>query len=151
MSPGVKFSISAAVVAVAIGYLAFLGAAQSWQYYLSVDEVIADEVPLRGHRLRVSGRVAGGSLWIRNDRRQATFDLAGNEGALHVACECSLPDNVAEDMDVVVEGQLQGRDFRANKLITRCASKYEPVDISKIGAEAVTELETRDLASQVRR
>jgi len=35
-------------------------------------------------------------------------------------------DNLAENMDVVVEGTLQDDGIRGYKVITRCASKYEP-------------------------
>ena len=34
MSPGLKLTAGALLVAAAIGYLAYLGAASSWQYYL---------------------------------------------------------------------------------------------------------------------
>ena len=41
---------------------------------------------------------------------------------------CVVPDNLRDDMDidVVVQGQLQGDDtFLANEVIPRCPSKYE--------------------------
>ncbi|MEX0613976.1 MAG: cytochrome c maturation protein CcmE, partial [Pirellulales bacterium] len=90
-------------VVAAIGYLAFLGGTSSWHYYLSVDEAIADKDHLSGKHVRVSGRVVVGSLTIVEHRRNATFDLAGEKHNLHAACRCSLPDNLAEDIDVVVE------------------------------------------------
>ena len=76
----------------------------------------------------MSGRVAPGSLTIVDDRRQATFDLAGELHTLHATCRCSLPDNLAEDIDVVVEGTLQADGIHGHKVITRCASKYQPKD-----------------------
>lgn len=128
MNPGVKLTAGAVLVVAAIGYLAFLGAASSWQYYLSVDEATADAAHLEGHRLRVSGRIAQGSLAIGEDRRHATFELVGDRHSLHVACGCLLPDNLAEDIDVVVEGVFEADMIRGDKVITRCASKYEPAD-----------------------
>jgi cytochrome c-type biogenesis protein CcmE len=115
-------------MAVAIGYLAYLGAASSWQYYLSVDEAVADATHIAGKRIRVSGRVRNGSLTIVDDRRQAAFDLAGELHTLHVACRCTLPDNLAEDIEVVVEGTYQADGIHGDKVITRCASKYQPAD-----------------------
>jgi cytochrome c-type biogenesis protein CcmE len=131
MSPGVKLTAGAVLVAAAIGYLAFVGAASSWQYYLSVDEAVADAVHLKGRRLRVSGRVTAGSLSIGEDRRQATFDLTGERHTLHVTCCCLLPDNLAEDIDVVVEGAFDADGIHGDKVITRCASKYEPADTTR--------------------
>jgi cytochrome c-type biogenesis protein CcmE len=44
---------------------------------------------------------------------------------LKVICSGPLPDNLAEDMDVVVEGRLEEPDLlRGDKVLTRCASKY---------------------------
>jgi len=121
-----KLTFAALFVAAAIGYLAYAGAASSWQYYMSVDETVADAARLSGKRLRVSGRVAVGTLKISERRREAEFDVAGAVHTLHVSCHCPLPDNLAEDMDVVVEGALDGSVVRCHKVITRCASKYEP-------------------------
>jgi cytochrome c-type biogenesis protein CcmE len=135
MNPGVKLTAGALLVAAAIGYLAYLGAASSWQYYLSVDEAVADAAHLEGRRLRVSGRVVAGSLSISDDRRQATFDIASEKHTLHVACHCVVPDNLAEDIDVVVEGVFGVDGIHGDKVITRCASKYQPADTTAVSGE----------------
>jgi len=126
MSASVKLTIGGLLVATAIGYLAFLGAAESWQYYLSVDEAVVEAAHLSGKRIRVSGRVEPGSLTIAEDRRRATFALYGESHKLQAACHCLLPDNLVENIDVVVEGTLQDGGIHCHKVITRCASKYEP-------------------------
>lgn len=126
MSLRLKLTAGALVVIAAIGYLAFLGAASSWQYYLSVDETVADAVNLTGKRIRVSGRVAVESLMISDHRREAEFDLASAQHKLHALCCCAIPDNLAEGMEVVVEGELQAGGILGHKVITRCASKYQP-------------------------
>jgi cytochrome c-type biogenesis protein CcmE len=126
MSLRFKLVAGALFIATAFGYLAFLGAASNWQYYLSVDEVVADQGNLSGRRMRVSGRVVPGTLSIAKERREASFDLAGQHQTLSFACRCTIPDNLAEDAEVVVEGMLQANVFRGEKVITRCASKYEP-------------------------
>ena len=60
MSPGRKLIAGALLIATAIAYLAYLGAATSWQYYLSVDEAVADASQITGQRIRVSGVDSGG-------------------------------------------------------------------------------------------
>ena len=130
MTPSIKLAIAASLVAAAIGYLAYVGAASSWQYYLSVDEAVTDAAHLLGKPIRVSGRVAAGTLAIVEDRRQATFELHGKQHKMRVTCHCSLPDNLAENIDVVVEGKLQADGILGHKIITRCASKYQQQEMA---------------------
>jgi cytochrome c-type biogenesis protein CcmE len=109
-------------------YVAFLGASSSWQYYLTVDECAASLPRMTGRRVRVSGVVAPGSLKVGADRKSARFVLQGSSSSLTAICEGPLlfPDNLAEEMTVVVEGSVEeDGSLRAEKLLTRCASKYE--------------------------
>jgi cytochrome c-type biogenesis protein CcmE len=125
MSPGIKLLAGGILVAAATGYLALLGASTSWQYYLSVDEVMGEPDHFLGKRVRLSGRVAPGSLSIMEGRRGATFDLAGVSCTIAADCRCLLPDNFTEGIEVVVEGTLRSDAIDGHKIITRCASKYE--------------------------
>ena len=125
MTTGRKLSIGAVVVAAVTAYLAYAGATSSWQYYLTVDECVERGGELVGSRLRINGRVAADSLEVAATKRRAVFRLAGDKSALEVICECSIPDNLAEGMEVVVEGQLAREGLvRGHKVLTKCASKY---------------------------
>jgi cytochrome c-type biogenesis protein CcmE len=125
MNSRLKLAAAALIVVGATAYLAYLGAISSWQYYLSVDETVTDATSLIGNRIRVSGRVGVGSLKISESRQEATFELTGAMHTLHATCRCAMPDNLAEDIDVVVEGVLRGDGIHGHKVITRCASKYQ--------------------------
>jgi cytochrome c-type biogenesis protein CcmE len=126
MSSGVKLAIGAAVVVGVTTYMAYVGAASSWKYYVTADECLADQAKFVGSRVRVSGRIAPESLQIASDRSRADFSLVAEDGLLPVVCTGLLPDNLDEDMEVVVEGRLEaGGTLRGDKLLTRCASKYE--------------------------
>ena len=126
MSSGKKLAIGAVVVVAVTGYMAYVGASTSWKYYVTVDECLADATQLVGDRLRVSGKIVSDSLTIATDRRRVEFLLDGTDGHLRVVCTGPLPDNLAEDMAVVVEGRLENSGLlRADKVLTRCASKYE--------------------------
>ncbi len=120
-----KLIIAGLVVAGTTAYMAYLGAAESWQYYLTSDECLADIDGFAGKRLRISGKVAAGTLQHTRGSQQVTFGLAGTDGVLPVVCRGPVPDNLAEDIEVVVDGRL-GADgtFRGDKLLTKCASKY---------------------------
>ena len=132
MTTGRKLALLAMVVVGVTVYMAFVGASTSWQYYLSVDQCLAEAKQLSGSRLRVSGKVVEGSLQVSADRARASFSLEGSDDDLQVVCSGPLPDNLAEGIEVVVEGQLESSGLlRGHKLLTRCASKYEsdgPVD-----------------------
>ncbi len=126
MSAGRKLAICIGLMVGAMAYFVYFGAAGSWQYYLTVDECVADVASLIGTHIRVSGKVAAGSLQIAADRGHADFVLQGNKGNLTVTCKGPIPDNLAEKMDVVVEGRLQlPAKLEGEKVLTRCASKYE--------------------------
>jgi cytochrome c-type biogenesis protein CcmE len=126
MSTKWKLTIAALTLISVCTFLACVGAMTSWRYYVMVDEGVANAAELAGQRLRVNGRVAPHSLQISEDRLQANFVLLGNHDHLNVTCSGPLPDNFKENMDVVVEGTLDRRGhLHGDKLMTRCASKYE--------------------------
>ena len=132
MSLNIKMAVAALLIAGATAYLACLGASSSWRYYVHVDECAANCESWAGSRLRVSGRVAPHTLQIPADRSQAKFSLRGTAAAIAVTCQGPLPDNLAEDMEVVVEGTLEpasdpdgAPQLRGDKVLTRCASKYK--------------------------
>lgn len=132
MSLNVKLAVGALLIAGATVYLAVLGASSSWRYYVHVDECAENQAALVGNRLRVSGKVAPQTLHVHADRSLATFSLQGAQAQLAVSCRGPLPDNLAEDMDVVVEGTLEptaergsALQLRGDRVLTRCASKYQ--------------------------
>jgi cytochrome c-type biogenesis protein CcmE len=125
LTPGRKLAIGGVVIAGAAAYMAYLGASSSWRYYVTAEECLGSADSLIGSGIRVSGKVLPGTLRIGANRRQASFSLAGTHGQLPVECSGIVPDNLVEDMEVVVEGRLEHRDLlRGDKVLARCASKY---------------------------
>jgi cytochrome c-type biogenesis protein CcmE len=126
MSSEKKLAVAGTVVIAATMYMAYLGATAGWQYYLTAEECLANARDLAGNRLRVSGRIVSGTLRISAGRDTAEFALAAPQDRLRVVCRGPLPDNLAEASDVVVEGRLDENGLlRGDKVLTRCASKYE--------------------------
>jgi len=126
MTTGGKLVLGGIVIAGVTVTMAYLGATTSWQYYLTAEECLAGGPSLVGARIRVSGKIAPGTLEIGADRRQAAFSLAAPEASLPVICAGPLPDNLADEIDVVVEGRLERPDLlRGHKVLTRCSSKYQ--------------------------
>jgi cytochrome c-type biogenesis protein CcmE len=126
MTAQLKVGLGAAVIVGATLYMAYVGASSSWQYYVTADEYLAHTTKFTGQRLRVSGKVADGSLEVSAPRTRAQFALGGIRGRLLVECTGSIPDNLAEGSEVVVEGLVDARGvLRGDKVLTKCASKYE--------------------------
>ncbi len=120
-----RLFLGGVVITFATMALAYLGASSSWQFYLTVDELAADAASFRESRVRISGKVARDSLQIAPDRSQASFVLQGETAKLNVQYTGLIPDNLAEGIEVVVEGRLEDTGLvRGNKVLTRCASKY---------------------------
>jgi cytochrome c-type biogenesis protein CcmE len=141
MSTAVKLGIAACIVASVTAYMAYAGSTASWQYFLTVEECLADAPALVNQRVRVNGKIVVGSLEIAPGRQQATFKICEADLELPVRCAGPLPDNLAEGKDVVVEGRLdEGGYLRGDKVLTRCASKYasEARTASTVRAQAST-------------
>lgn len=126
MTAGTKLAIGGTVVAGVTAYLAFLGASESWQYYLTADECAAQASALAGSRVRVSGKIVPGSLPSEAGQSEISFTLEGTQGRIHVVHAGQPPDKLTDGMEVVVEGRL-GADYvlASDRIFTRCASKYK--------------------------
>jgi cytochrome c-type biogenesis protein CcmE len=97
----------------------------SWSYYYSVDEFLAHSSEVKDHSLRIAGRVKEGSVVRDLQKMSLTFALAGSKSELPVHYKGPVPDNFAEDREVVVQGRRDTSGvFQADLLMTRCESKY---------------------------
>jgi cytochrome c-type biogenesis protein CcmE len=127
MNTVVKLAFAATLITGLTVYMGFRGASAGWKYYLTVDECLQHRADLLNQRIRLSGSVAEDSLEISPDRRRAQFRLCGASAVVPVRCVGRIPDNLAERIDVVIEGRLDDSgDFQAFEILTRCASKYAP-------------------------
>ena len=126
MKPVAKLAVGGIIVVGVTCYMAYVGASASWKYYVTTDECLANPAEFSGSRVRVSGLLAPGSLRVTAGRTQAEFSLQGKTGLLDVICRGPLPDNLAEATEVVVEGRVDASGVvHGDKVLTRCASKYE--------------------------
>jgi cytochrome c-type biogenesis protein CcmE len=126
MTAGKRLGLFGVVLAALTVCMAYLGASSSWRYYATVDECLSNLSTFTGQRIRVSGKVAAKTLEIAEDRKHAIFSLRGSAGDLQVVCTGLVPDNLAEDRDVVAEGLLEkSAVLQCDKVLTQCASKYQ--------------------------
>jgi cytochrome c-type biogenesis protein CcmE len=140
MSTNGKLGIAAAIIASVTLYMAYVGTTADWRYFLTVEECVHNASGLVNQPIRVNGKVVQGTLEIETGRQQATFRIGEADVELSVLCDGPLPDNLGEEMEVVVEGRLDASGIlRGDKVLTRCASKYESG--TGLSAQAVRPLE----------
>jgi len=122
----VKTIIGVVLIGGAMAYFIHQAMQSSWAYYYSVDDFSARSSAVKNHSLRIAGRVKQGSVVRDLQKMSLNFTLAGSENELMVHYEGSVPDNFAEGREVVVEGRLDTTGiFQADRLMTKCESKYK--------------------------
>jgi cytochrome c-type biogenesis protein CcmE len=122
----VRIIVGVVLIGGALSYFVYQTMQSSWAYYYSVDDFAAHKAAVANNSLRIAGRVGKGSVQQDSAQMLTTFTLAGSETVLPVSYVGVVPDNFAEDVEVVVEGQYTTDSvFEATKLMTRCESKYK--------------------------
>ena len=121
-----KILIGVTVIGGGLSYFTFQAMQSSWSYYYSVDEFSANISDMNNYSFRIAGRVKPGSVNRDLQNMNLTFALAGTKTEIPVLYEGTVPDNFAEDIEVVVEGRLdENKSFKAKTLMTKCESKYK--------------------------
>ena len=121
----VKVLVGIIVIGGGVGYFMYQAMRSSWSYYYSVDEFLANSPEVKNHSVRIAGRIKQGSVVRDLQKMSLTFTLAGSENEVPIHYKGSVPDNFAEDREVVVQGRRDASGvFQADLLMTRCESKY---------------------------
>lgn len=123
MRPARKLGIGLALIAVAIGAVAYSGIRSAAVYYLTPSEFAA-RPDLHAARVRLAGRVAPGSV-ERVEGRVVGFRLTDGATAFPVRYEGPLPDLFAEEREVLVEGRLDGNRLVATRVMTTHPTEYK--------------------------
>lgn len=130
-----KLIVGGAIVCAAVSFLAFAGVRDGWVYYVPVDQFVADQ-SLHDARVRLHGRVGAEDFQASPALLQAKFNLHGDESKIRVEYAGVIPDLFKADHDVVVEGRVdEAGVFKADVLLTKCASKYEAKGAPHANAE----------------
>ena len=119
-----KLLVAGIVLVGAVSYLAYAGMKSGWVYFMEVDQFLAD-ASARSQRIRLHGKVDSSDF--RAEKLDARFNLLGKTQKLAIVYHGVIPDMFQAGRDVVVEGKLDDASgaFKADVLMTKCASKYE--------------------------
>jgi cytochrome c-type biogenesis protein CcmE len=146
-----KFIVGGVVIAAAVIYLMVSSIQASAQYFLTVEEVVAQSAEVQGRNLRVSGAVIGETIQYDPETLTLTFTIAHVPGdnkeieaqgglaqvlhnaandptvpRLQVTHEGPKPDLLQNEAQAIITGQLSPDGvFHADELLLKCPTKYE--------------------------
>ena len=122
-----RFAVAGSVLALAVAYLVLTGLQSTAVYYLTVGELESRGANVVGRPVRVAGYVAPGSVQRLNGGLGLRFTVQDDSGSFPVLYRGGpVPDIFGEQVQVVVEGKLQGDGtFAADTLLAKCPSKFE--------------------------
>ena len=124
----VKKLLTTIVLATALGGLLWGTLQDGTEYYMHVDEVLAEPDAWYGKNLQVHGYVVEGSRAWKPDTLEVRFQVENNGAVINAEYTGIVPDTFKSGAEVVVSGQLGGDGFivAPNGVMAKCPSKYEP-------------------------
>ncbi|HJD97000.1 cytochrome c maturation protein CcmE [Mailhella massiliensis] len=108
------------------GFMLWSALSEGTMYHLNVSEAIG--IPSEKLKSARLFGVAGGDIVKPENGLGASFtlvDLAHPEQGIRVHYRGALPDTFEKGSEVIVEGSMNGAEFTAKTLMTKCPSKYE--------------------------
>ena len=147
----VKFILGGVLIVAAIIYLIATSTQANAQYFLTVDELMANPAENMGRDLRISGAVLGDSIEYDSQTLTLTFTVAHvpgdnkeieaegglaevlhqavvdpNRNRMQVVYEGVMPDLLRNEAQAIMTGRF-GNDnvFYADELLLKCPTKYE--------------------------
>ena len=127
----VKTIVAVVLIGGSMVYLIYQVTQSPFSYYYSVDEFSMKKDIAKKNSVRLAGKVGKGTIVRDVQQMLLKFRLTGENNSLGVNYDYKkykgvVPDNFADDIEVVVEGQLADSGvFEAKKVMTKCESKYK--------------------------
>jgi cytochrome c-type biogenesis protein CcmE len=97
------------------------------QFYKHVDEVMPTASEWYGKTLKLQGNVVPGSIARKPDSLDYRFQVKYGEAVVTAFYTGVVPDNFADNAEVVVTGRLSQAGFQVEPdgVMAKCPSKYE--------------------------
>ena len=124
----VKTLITTLVLTAALGSLLWGTLAEGTEYYMHVDEVMAEPDAWYGKQLQVHGYVVEGSRLRKPDTLEYRFQVENNGSVIDAEYTGLVPDTFLDGSEVVISGTFgpNGVAVAPNGVMAKCPSKYEP-------------------------
>jgi len=123
-----RVGLTAVGLTAALGGLLWGTLAEGTEYYMHVDEVMAEPDAWYGKNLQVHGFVVEGSRLWKPNTLEVRFQVENNGAVIDAAYTGLVPDTFQDGSEVVISGQLGPDGFAVapNGVMAKCPSKYEP-------------------------
>lgn len=94
---------------------------------VTIKDILADPESFEGKNITVSGNVVGDSVYFDTVNTSLNFQVVDDGHYLEVKHRGVRPDNFDDEVIAILEGTYdsQSKIFSADRLMTRCPSKYE--------------------------
>ena len=129
-----RFFILGAVVALAVGYMAYAAFPANALYFLTVSEFMSSEEYQDGRVLRVSGKLVENSFLRERGSTVSHFQLTDKDSPSDPRLDASyvgvMPDLFFNPhSEIILEGRYgQGDVFEADSILVKCPSKYQALE-----------------------
>jgi cytochrome c-type biogenesis protein CcmE len=123
-----KIALTAGVLVAALSGLMYTTLSEGTEYYMKVDEVMANPSAWHGKRLQVHGFVVEKSILQRPNTLDYAFQVQNNGKVVQVRYSGVVPDTFKDGSEVVLKGHLDPQGFvqvERDGVMAKCPSKYE--------------------------
>lgn len=118
-------AVVAAVLAIGLYVVGSSTSGGAGMYSFTLQQVAEQRAELEGREIKVTGKVAVGSVQGEPATKDFRFDLADGSGhRLPIAYSRLLPDPFQEGRDAIVQGRIEGGVLVAANLTVKCPSRY---------------------------
>jgi cytochrome c-type biogenesis protein CcmE len=126
-SKSLKVAATATVFVLALSGLLYTTLSEGTEYFMNVDEVLAQPDTWQGKKVNLRGYVVEKSILKRPDSLDYRFHVQNNGKVVPVSYTGVVPDTFKDGAEVVLKGRLSSQGFHVdpNGVIAKCPSKYE--------------------------
>ncbi|MDC3414546.1 cytochrome c maturation protein CcmE [Aquibacillus sp. 3ASR75-11] len=132
MSKRIKWMIVSILFFGVVGALIYSSIGNAATFYMTVDELKAEQGQIAGKPIKLSGKIVGDSIEFDSDKILLTFELRGEENKefrVPIQYEGAKPDTLNDGWEAIVTGKLSPNGkLVATELLVKCPSKYEAMD-----------------------
>jgi cytochrome c-type biogenesis protein CcmE len=122
-----RYLFGGIILVAVVGYLLYMSLGSSVMYYVTVGELLNGGYKTYDTDIRVTGKIANGSIEWDAAELKLEFDVIEGNASLPVIYNGAMPDGFTSGADVLVEGRYHPDEiFRASTILMKCPSKYEP-------------------------
>jgi cytochrome c-type biogenesis protein CcmE len=142
MNKNKKIITALSIMAVAIIIMTFASMPSATSKEITITDVVESADKFEGDYIMTEGLLNKSSVQWDADNLELRFEIQDeNETPLSVFYKGVQPDNFTEDVIVIVEGFIgENGVFEAEKVMTKCPSKYEGEDMENYDSDMHKEL-----------